>query len=183
MGTDIKQLRDHTFRLVYFVQNVACHRALRECMQDTPQNFWTLIFNNFLDFAVLEWCKIFGARSEPTHWTKLITDHDKFRDDLLKRVGLSVDEWKTYRDSIKDYRDNFVSHHQKNPNVTQYPKFDYALTATFYYYERLIKELRMLGITEYPDELQGYYDRCLSQAVKFSKIAYQSTIDIKETVY
>ena len=140
------------FRLVYVVRNVACHRSLPEFKSRFCQNYWILIFNNFLDMVVLEWCKVFGSRSEPTHWSSHIKEQNTFREGLLKRLGLSKEEWETYWDSVKDYRDNLVLHHKRNPNVTHYPN------------------------------LEEYYQRCLAQMSEFSYVAYQSTMEIKETV-
>jgi hypothetical protein len=137
----------------------------------------------------LEWCKVFGSSNEPTHWSSHIPieEQDTFRKGLLKQLSLSNEEWKTYWNSVKDYRDNHIAHHQRNSNVIHYPNLDHALIACFCYYHFLINELRMLKINGYPnnlpDNLEEYYQRFLAQVAKFSRVAYRSTMEIEETVY
>lgn len=175
------QVNDHLFRLVHVVRNVACYRALNQYKAEFQQNYWILIYNNFFDSALLEWCKVFGSNDEPTHWKTLVADHDDFRKGLLTSLGTDQAGWAAYWESVKTYRDNLVAHHQRNPDVTNYPTLDFALMSSFYYYPTLIKMFRDLGETRYPDELKPYYDRFLDQAEKFSELSYCSTKELKES--
>jgi len=183
MNDKIPRLVDQVFRLVYVVRNVAHHRSLQKYKDEFNQNYWIIIFNNFLDIAVLEWCKVFGSRNEATHWSNHVKDQDTFRQELLSRLKLSQEEWGEYWESIKEYRDNAVAHHGYIPNGTDYPDFSYALVACYYYYEILINELRSLKVYDYPDDLEKYFNNSLAQATEFSNLAYQSTIKIEEQVY
>jgi hypothetical protein len=177
------QLKEHIFRLVYVIRNAASYESLSKYQGSFTQNYWLLIQNNFFDFAILEWCKIFGTDSEPTHWKKIVDDPASFRTKLLARVKLNETDWKDYWDNMIAYRNNLISHYQKDPNVKTYPDFDKAIEASYYYYEYLIWKLRSSGNKEYSDNLKDYYDRYLEQAIRFSETAYSSTKDIKEKVY
>src|ERR1700730_9592230 len=43
-------------------------------------NIQKTINSNFIDMAVLEWCKLFGEeRHEPQHWHRVINDIDRRR--------------------------------------------------------------------------------------------------------
>lgn len=183
MAAEIGKFVDQVFRLVYVVRNVAHHRSLESFKDDSDQNYWILVFNNFLDIAVLEWCKAFGSKSEATHWSKHAADPDSFRAGLFHKLGISEDEWGVYWEGIKNYRDEVVAHHESATKVTHYPDFGYALQACFYYYDILIKQLRLLGVSDYPDNLEDYYKRSLAQACHFSAVAYGATRSLKETVY
>ncbi len=177
------QILDHLFRLVYVVRNAACNEALSRYKDDFNQNYWILIYNNFLDIAVMEWCKIFGSNKEPTHWKTLVDDHDIFRQNLLKALNIDDAAWKSYWMGMKDYRDTQVAHHQYNPNITHYPNLNIALESSFYYYNWLISKLRSLAISSFPDDLKDYYSRFVDQALNFADVSFQATKDIKERVF
>jgi len=177
------QILDHLFRLVYVVRKAGCNEALSRYKNNFNQNYWILIYNNFLDIAVMEWCKIFGSYKEPTHWKTVVDDHDIFRQNLLKALNIDDAAWKSYWMSMKDYRDIQVAHHQYNPNVTHYPNLNIALESSFYYYNWLISKLRSLGIHSFPDDLKDYYSRFVDQALNFADVSFQATKDIKERVF
>ncbi len=183
MSAEIAKVVDQVFRLVYVARNVAHHRSLEPYRDDFNQNYWILVFNNFLDVAVLEWCKAFGSNAEATHWSKHVANPDDFRTGLLQAMGLSEDEWHVYWDSIKTYRDEVVAHHESASKVTHFPDFSHALQACFYYYTILIKQLRMFKVFDYPDSLESYFEKSLAQARKFSEVAYNATRPLPEVVY
>lgn len=183
MTADIGKVVDQVFRLVYVVRNIAHHRSLEPFKDDSDQNYWILVFNNFMDIAVLEWCKAFGSKSDATHWSNHVADQDAFRAGLYERLSISEGEWHAYWEDIKNYRDKVVAHHESTTKVTHYPDFSYALQACFYYYGILIKQLRLLRVFDYPDDLADYYERSLAQARQFSELAYGATRSLKENVY
>ena len=174
---------DHIFRLIYVIRNAANYRSLVKYKDDFDQIYWILTFNNFFDLAILEWCKVFGTDSEPTHWKTIVDDHEAFRTGLLSCIGLNESEWNRYWVEVKDYRNNIIAHFKKNPRVQQYPSLDIIINSTFYYYEWLVKALDKRGIRQEPENLEEYYYKCLNQAEVFSEKAYNSTKNIKEKVY
>ncbi len=183
MTTFSEKSNDHIFRLIYVIRNAANYRSLVKYKDDFNQNYWILIFNNLFDVAILEWCKIFGTDSEPTHWKTIVDDHAPFRKGLLNSIGLDELGWSKYWEGVKEYRNNIIAHFKKNMKVRQYPSLDVIIYSTFYYYKWLVKELDRRGIIQEPEDLEEYYKRCLEQARVFSEIAYNSTKDIKEKVY
>lgn len=172
-----KTIEDHLFRLVYVVRNAACYEALSQYKDEFEQNWWILIYNNFFDIAILEWCKVFGTDSEPTHWKNLIADHDAFRQGLLSALGTDQASYAAYWETMMSYRNELLAHRFTNPSVKNYPTLDFALKSSFYYYSILIKMLK-----RYPDDLKDYYDRSFRQAVKFAELSYHSTKALKESV-
>jgi hypothetical protein len=170
----------HLDRLLYVVRNVACHRALSQYIVENSQNYWKLIFNNFLDVAILEWCKVFGSKREKTHWGKLVDDQVSFHQSLLNALKIDQSGWETYQKDIKTYRDKFIAHHQNDPYRTHRPRLDIALESCFYYYTWLINKLNQLNIylVDGPDNLKDYYDNYLLQISRFAEISYLSTQNI-----
>jgi len=159
------------------VRNAACYEALSQYKDEFEQNWWILIYNNFFDIAILEWCKVFGTDSEPTHWKNLITDHDVFRQGLLSALGTDQASYNAYWETVTSYRNKLLAHRTREPSVKNYPTLDFALKSSFYYYSILIQMLR-----SYPDDLKHYYDRSFRQAVKFAELSYHSTKALKESV-
>ena len=178
------QSSDHIFRLIYVVRNAANYRSMVKYKDDFNQNYWIHIFNNFFDLAILEWCKVFGTDSEPTHWKTLVDDHESFRKGRLKHMGLTESEWESYWTKAKNYRNNIITHFRKNPNkVKNYPALDNIITSACYYYGWLVKALAERNIIQEPESLEVYYNNCLKQAELFTEKAYCSTKHFKEKVF
>ena len=180
-----QELTAHLFRLVHLARSTEMKRALTEVDATPHLNFWRLIHGNQLDSAVLEWCKVFGSDGEATHWKKIVPParHDQFRDGLFRAVGVTAEEWDAYWKEMKAYRDNQVAHHIELNRVANYPVLDLALRSSCFYYSYLIKELRSLGETKYPDDLQFYCGAFESQAREIAAAAVASTAAVKERVY
>lgn len=179
-----KELTTHLFRLVHLARSTEMKRILTEVDPEPRLNFWRLIHGNQLDIAVLEWCKVFGADGEATHWKKIVppSNHDQFRDGLLQVIGVTAEEWAAYWNEMKAYRDNLVAHHIELKRIASYPALDLALKSSYHYYSYLIKELRALGETRYPDDLQIYCVAFAIQAHEIAAVAVASTATLRERV-
>jgi hypothetical protein len=173
----------HVYRLVGVVRSAHLKRALTEVDPKPRLNFWRLIYGNLLDVAVLEWCKVFGTDAEPTHWKKVIADHDSFRKGLLATLKTDEAAWNAYWEEMKHYRDNRISHHVEDADLERWPKLDLAVESSYYYYAHLIKELRDLGETKYPDDLREYSAKFSAQAIALARTALSSTADVTEKVH
>src|SRR5258708_38966725 len=94
------------------IRGIHLKRALSAINPDPPLNFWRLIHGNLLDFAVLEWCKLFGSDDkdhQPTHWKNVATDQDAFRSGLLEHLNIDKKTWEAYWTELKSYRDTRVA--------------------------------------------------------------------------
>lgn len=180
-----EELTSHLFRLVHLARSAEMKRVLTAVDPEPRLNFWRLILGNQLDIAVLEWCKVFGSDGEATHWKKVVPadNHDQFRTDLLGALGVTADAWTDYWNQMKGYRDNLVAHHIELNRVPNYPILDLALKSSFFYYKYLINELRLLGETRYPDDLQTYCAAFQAQAREVATGAIAATAEMNERVY
>jgi hypothetical protein len=177
------ELINHANRLANVVRSAQLKRALT-LVDPTPRlGFWSIIYGNLLDVAVLEWCKLFGADSEPTHWKRVVADHDAFRQDLLKSMGIDEGRWVDYWNEMKAYRDAQVAHDFVDPDVTRYPSLDFALKSSYFYYIHVISELRKLGEQRFPDNLEEYGTRFAAQARQIAANAIASTRTFEEKVF
>ena len=102
---------------------------------------------------------------------------------MFRSLGLSEEQWKTYRKSIKDYRDKDLAHIEVWP-VSQVPYMNVALQAAAYYYTYVHNEL--LGFSNdynaWPEDLSDYYQASLVQTKPIVALAYKATSHIREKV-
>lgn len=112
---------------------------IEEIALSPQQTFWTMTVNLLLDTAAVEWSKVFGSWEEDTHWTKAIPkeQHEEVRATLLKELSFDQKEWKAYRDEIVDYRNQLVAHHDLSATVANYPRYDKALIAACFMFDRI----------------------------------------------
>ena len=184
MTADIRKVIDHAYRLVYITRNVAHHRSFNSFRDDFNQTYWILISNNFLDVAILEWCKVFGSRSDATHWTSNVLDEAAFRAGLFEKLKINKAEWEAYRERVKAYRDKVIAHYDSASATSDHPDFCLALKACFYYYDMLNRQLKQSSIgTGYPESLEDYYEKSLAQARVFSETAYRATKSLDDSDY
>ena len=66
--------------------------------------------SNFLDIAVLEWCKLFADAKGKHHWAKVVDDGSAFERTLLVDRSLTSDEFETFIKDVRKYRDRFLAH-------------------------------------------------------------------------
>ena len=90
------------------------------------ENFWRRANSNFLDIAVLEWCKVFGKEKEKHYALKVITNPDHFSAELLAKLAISQAEFDIYRNAMLALRDRFIAH-LDDDKVMGIPKLDIAV--------------------------------------------------------
>ena len=122
-----------------FAQWVQVRRMIEGIAVEPAQTFWNMNINLLADAAAIEWAKVFGSREEDTHWTKAFPKerHDEIRKALLAHVGLSVEKWAEYRDSIVSYRNQIVAHHDLDASVEKYPHYDVAISASTFMFDQI----------------------------------------------
>lgn len=112
------------------VSVVRCTHIKRAVSPPSPHlNFWRVILGTLLDTGVLDWCVVFGADAEETHWKNVVpaAEHVGFRSGLLKALGLSESEWRAYWEEMKTYRNDHLSHKGDRQPEDIYPRLDHAL--------------------------------------------------------
>lgn len=114
----------------------------------TPNHIWFIhTVNAYYDLAVSHWCKVFGSHSEPTHYYNLIetqslvikllevgieaADTEHLKGFLLNGCNLKAEEYDTYHQLTKEYRDRNLVHREHSPDEINdgdlyFPKLDIA---------------------------------------------------------
>ncbi len=163
-----------------FVRLVMLKRVLHDVLPETKIDFWRIVQGTSLDAALIEWCKVFGSTSDDTHWSKLIqtAQHDDFRKNLWTSVEMNEMQWKTYWSTMKDYRDQAAAHHDLNmPPNGNYPSFDTALEASYFYYNSFLYPTWFTEnpATIYPPDMKAYAVNYRAELLKVAEAAANAT--------
>ena len=93
------------------VSNVAYYKAgWHEGSLRKDTNFWRGVNSNFLDVAVLEWCKLFADPKAKHHWKKVVSNPEAFWESLLQKLGQEEVYFGSYCKQMRVYRDKFLAH-------------------------------------------------------------------------
>jgi hypothetical protein len=177
-----KLLRRVALKCADCIRQLSFHRAL-EGNRSFKQNFWIYMYNNAIDLAVLDWFHLFGYHNDDLHWKQIVEDVDLFRQGLMQSVGMTIDEWQKYRETIKDYRDKDVAHIEVRP-LSQVPDMAVAIQATTYYYSIVLAELsEFRDYSAWPNQLDEYYKKSLEQSKAIASVACSASSGIQEAVF
>ena len=101
---------------------IACQRCIRaaksfDALSNTNTNAWAFTQNCFGGICVIHWCQVFGAESEPTHYSRLFDKStmtqmtkDIVKGKLRKTLGMTESEYLNFWQGVKDARDKFLVH-------------------------------------------------------------------------
>lgn len=147
------------------VRNLAYYRAgwdQGDTLFDSGSNIERTINCNFLDIAVIEWCKLF-VPNEKHAWIKIVSEKDKFQAGLFADLGVTGAEFATFLSEIKTYRDKFIAHLDSQKDM-QVPLMDTVEHAAIYYYGYLLRyENDGTTFEDGPSNLAEYYRNCLDE--------------------
>lgn len=131
-------LNNDTIKIIKYlhancVRNYATSKAIHDNFINlNHSNFWRIAHNSALDIAVIEWCKLFGAYKESTHFTN---SKERGIQNLEKQI-LSVckttkADYDLLHTSLLKYRDKSVAHIDKNNWQVNVPYLSKAVEHTY----------------------------------------------------
>ena len=120
------------------LRNIAFYRAGWHGTSPRFRNtqFANSLNGNFLDQAVLEWCKLFADNKGKHHWRSVILDKKTFEEGLYKSIGINKSVYKRYLLDVLRYRNKFIAH-LDDERIMHPPKLKVARKATVYLYDYL----------------------------------------------
>jgi hypothetical protein len=160
--------RDRLRRVVllcaHFSRNLAYYRAGHDRLTNASPSFWITIDANFLDMAVMEWCKLLGDQKGKHFWAKVVTDSSRFKAELLSHLGSSPGELAGYINEMRAYRDQFLAHLDDLPEM-EIPFLDRARAAVNFYHRYVVQhEAKPGDLVDLPLDLADYYNHCFAEA-------------------
>lgn len=112
------------------------HKAGKPFMDN---QFWVNTNSNFLDIAVLEWCKLFGDERGKHYFAKVVSDPAQFRKELLAKLMVTETAFNDCIEQMRTYRDKFVAHLDELDKM-QIPDLTIAKKSTIFLYEYLLTQ-------------------------------------------
>lgn len=103
------------------------------------RQFWVNANGNFLEIALLEWCKLFADRAGKHHWRKVIRNQSKFESNLYSYIGMTKREFKAYAQTVLKYRNKFIAH-LDDEVIAFIPFILPALKSAIYLYDHLVND-------------------------------------------
>ena len=170
--TTRQRLRRSAFLCSHVLANIASYRAGFDGA-DLVRNevFWRRANGNFMDIAVLEWCKLFADNRGTYCWRNSLSDPAAFEVALLVHLECTADELATYCKGMRQYRDKFVAHLDE-VLTGQYPQFDMAVDSTKFLFRYLWdNEDRGGYFVGLPDDPDRAYRVTLTDARRRYRIA------------
>lgn len=163
--TKRERLRRVILLCCHFTRNLAYYRAGHGRL--TGGNYSQIlatIDGNFLDMAVIEWCKLFGDRNGRHFWAKVVNDQ-AFEGAILTHLGQSADQFAGYIEEMREYRDKFLAH-LDDQRVMNIPKLDRAKEAVEFYHGYVVHHVASAGdLDGLPTVLAVYYEQCFKEAL------------------
>lgn len=160
--------RDRLRRVVilcaHFARNLAYYRAGHQRLDNTSPQFWITVDGNFIDMAVLEWCKLFGDRKAHHSWSDVVIDAHRFEGDLFRHLGVNADQFSAYVNEMRTIRDKFLAH-LDDLSIMHIPLLDRARSAVDFYHRHIVQnEAAAADLVGLPTDLDDYYDRSFKEA-------------------
>ena len=151
----------------HFTRNLAYYRAGWPDKQPIfPGNdLWKSINSNFLDVAVLEWCKLFADGRARHSWRKVVVDSSAFLPQMLSDTEISLREWGSYLKRMRGYRDKFIAHLDSD-KMMNIPHMNLAEFAVYYLYDTVTAEQSSELFKDLPSNLRSYRNSCRAAAVE-----------------
>jgi hypothetical protein len=143
----------------HFARNLAYYRARRVGgdLARPGEDFWTSADGNFIDMAVMEWCKLLGDDRALHGWRKIVSDPTAFERDMLASVGVTAEEFKVVISSMRRYRDKFLAHLDSDA-VMLIPDLEVAQKAAWFYYRHIwANEIDPIPRGSAPSDLDMFY--------------------------
>jgi len=167
-----------------FSQSIHVRRMIDSIAIEPKQTFWIMNSNILGDMAAIEWCKVFGSWDEDTHWTNVLPkeEHETTRKELLDAIKLSKKDWEEYRDSIVDYRNQMVAHHDLTASVKKYPHYDVAIAASNFMFNKIRDKANPEDLGGIPSSLERWSNTVAGNMSAIVKKAFEASATLGSNV-
>jgi hypothetical protein len=118
------------------------------------EHFYARAHNNFLDALVILWCKIFADKKAKHYSAGVVSDGERFKNELLAHLNMSDTEFAEYEKLMRGVRDKFIAH-LDDLTAVPVPKFDPALDSVKFLLDYLFRHENkgkiLEGVPRFPD--------------------------------
>ena len=155
------RLRRMGLLCLHCLRNLAFFRATTEYRAAWErEQFWVAAHNNFLDVAVLEWCKVYGDPRAKHHWQKVVRDSASFMEQLTAHLRITEAMFVEYIGEMRVYRDKFIAH-LDDGNQMDIPNLSIAIKSAQFLYQWLL---------ENEDDCDAYHGEVANSVTYFRRL-------------
>mgnify|MGYP007049657653 CR=1 FL=1 len=167
-----------------FAQSVRVRRMIEDIALLPKQTFWIMTVNLLLDAAAINWCKVLGSRNEDTHWSQVIPKerHEEVRTSLLSALGINAENWEDYQNSIVEFRDQLVAHHDLNATAAKYPNYDLAFAAANHIFSTIRSFADPDSLSGVPSSLDRWSNTVAYNMTAIVKAAFRSSAELGSNI-
>jgi hypothetical protein len=145
----VTQLTEEQKKLVGIQQKILdeCIRAIlysRKYHQLGINNRNVFIAGCLTKTSVIQWCQLFGSRTEHIHWSKLDLTRRSSpfgRAQILQCTDFDKEEWIDYHSKMTEIRNKFFAHFDSDQLIGHIPPFEPALKILLCYRQWLIDQI------------------------------------------
>ena len=153
--TGPNRVRRTAFICIHCIANLACFCAGCDTGSIARKEyFYGRAHNNCLDAVVILWCKIFADKKAKHYSVNVVTDGERFKNELLANLKMSEIEFFEYEKLMRGVRDKFIAHLDDLAAVPV-PKFEPALESVKllldYLFRHENKDNILEGVPRFPD--------------------------------
>ena len=149
----------------HFLRNLAFYRAWFDAGEPhSNKQFWVNANGNFLDIAVLEWCKLFADTRSTHNFCKVVGDELVFKAILFDSIDVTSAEFDEYIIQMKTYRDKFVAH-LNELNEIEIPCLEIAKRSVVFLYQYLLEHDNNNVFQDAPVSADVFYDKFYEQGI------------------
>lgn len=135
---DVKRLRRVLILCVHCARNATYYRQGWSGARAKFNGQLLITTNaNFIDIAVLEWCKLFGDTKGKHYWAKVVDDSAGFKRRLLAEIGKTEAEFHAFIKHVREYRDRFLAHLDDDERM-KIPELNVIIASTSFLYRYLM---------------------------------------------
>jgi hypothetical protein len=142
---------------------MAYHRAGEESKKAwKKEDFWRNINSNFIDVAVIDWCKLFADPKSKHFWSKVVQTKEVFLENLYQELGITEAEFSAHINEMKHYRDKFLAHLDEEM-VMHIPTMEISINSAVFLFDTLKADFAE-NLGDSPENLKEFYSSRFSHA-------------------
>ena len=105
----LENLNDAIHSVQFGVRSLIYHRLIKVNVS-TESHFWNHVNTQLLRSYVIYWSNVLGSHTNKTHWKKLTSEVNQFRQQLLQTAGVSREDLEQCWREQRVLRDKVMAH-------------------------------------------------------------------------
>ena len=155
MYSKFLEIISYSVESIYVYKEMYKHKDLYK-----NNNAYIIMLNNCAMMAIVRLCNIFGSNREENHWKNVLKSKaDDFQKSVILEVFEDLNEFNNYWETLKNFRDKYVTHFIDDSYVMPY--FDIGLKLLKKSYVFVMEQYGTLEFDEFVDNTISNVEKIL----------------------